>query len=230
MTELAAAIRDIPLPERMRKLPISAKGFPVPWFVAWMGEGDRETRPGQGTPDFRVVGSNRTFRAVRDRLCWLCGEPMGKFQTLAIGPMCAINRTTSEPGSHLDCATYAMLACPFLANPRMRRNEHEMIPERIDAPGLHLPHNPGAMALWTTCHLQPFHAGIGQAGILFRFPEEPHAVSWWAEGRTATRAEVDRAIAMGLPKLRAVAEAHGEAADLERFIKAADRFLPSVTP
>ena len=64
--------------------------------------------------------------------CWLCGQTLGKHMTFPIGPMCAITRTTAEPPSHLACAEYAVKACPFLSQPRMRRNERDL-PEACDA-------------------------------------------------------------------------------------------------
>lgn len=225
-TTLAAAIRAIPVPERMRKLPISAKGFPVPWFVAWLDDG-RETLPGKGAPDFRVIGADRLRRAWGLRRCWICGEPLGRYQVLAVGPMCVVNRTTSEPGSHRDCVRYAIRACPFLANPRMRRNEVDQAPQRVDAPGLHLDHNPGVMALWTTRHVTPFDAaGHGKPGTLFRFLDEPLDVEWWMAGRLASRVEVQSAIEAGLPLLRTVAERDRDVPAFERMVGAAQRWLP----
>ena len=87
MTELNAAIRDIPLPHRMRKLPISDRGFPVPRFVPWIN----------GQPEFRGFDGEHLSRCVKLKRCWLCGEPLGKFMAFVIGPMCAVNRVSSEP-------------------------------------------------------------------------------------------------------------------------------------
>jgi hypothetical protein len=229
---LAAAIRDIPLPERMRKLPLSDKGFPVPWFVGWLDENSHEVERGQGTPDFRMIGRDRLRKAWGSRVCWLCGEPLGRFQVLVVGPMCVVNRTTSEPGSHLECARYAVKACPFLAHPRMRRNEVDQAAERLEPPGIHIDHNPGVMALWTTRHIRPFNpaagaAGIGRPGTLFRFLDDPDdVVTWWCHGRAASRAEVQAAMDKGLPHVRAVAEAEGALAEFEKMRAGAERFLP----
>jgi hypothetical protein len=102
-----------PLPARMRYLPISPKGFPVPWFVFI----DEQT----GIPDFRVIGPGKMRQAVTGDRCWLCGGILGKHRIFCIGPMCAINRITSEPPSHRECAEFAAEACPFLSQPRARR-------------------------------------------------------------------------------------------------------------
>jgi hypothetical protein len=112
MPDLNASIRDIPIPPRMAKRPISDRGFPVPWFVAKIN----------GIWDFRAIEPGRIARAYNKNLCWLCGEPLGKFVAFVIGPMCSINRISSEPPSHRDCAEYAVRACPFLTQPRAARS------------------------------------------------------------------------------------------------------------
>src|SRR5258708_39459955 len=109
MQKLNQSLWSLAIPQRMARLPISPTGFPVPWFVAWV----------DGVPDFRVIGPDKIVQAVKRNLCWLCGQPKGIHHAFVIGPMCAINRTISEPSSHLECAQFAAVACPFLANPRM---------------------------------------------------------------------------------------------------------------
>src|SRR5438128_452198 len=94
----------IEMPIRMRSLP-RWQSRPVPWFVAWF----------EGVPDFRIIQSGRIAQAVREKLCWVCGEPLGKYKTFVIGPMCAVNRVVSEPPSHHDRAAYSASMCPFLA-------------------------------------------------------------------------------------------------------------------
>lgn len=86
------------LPVRLRKLPVDARGYPVPWFVDWI-EG-----PEGRVPEFRAMDPRKWVRAVKERLCWVCGEALGRWLVFPIGPMCAITRTTAEPPSHLDCA------------------------------------------------------------------------------------------------------------------------------
>jgi hypothetical protein len=202
MTDLAAAIRFVPLPSTMISLPIDRRGFPVPWFVSWE----------DGEPDFRVIGPGKLVRAVREGRCWVCGGKIGRVKVSVIGPMCAINRVTSEPASHPACARYAAQTCPFLANPRMRRNEKDLPEQRREAPGIHLDRNPGVMALWASLRpSKPFRAEIGMAGVLFQLGPL-HGIEWWARGRQASRAEVMESIESGLPSLREVAELEGNGA------------------
>jgi len=65
--KLNQSIWSIPMPDRIKRLPISATGFPVPWFVAWI----------DGLPDFRVIGPDKMVQAVNRKLCWVCGQPLG---------------------------------------------------------------------------------------------------------------------------------------------------------
>src|SRR5690348_7959044 len=114
--ELNQRIKHLEMPARIRKLPISDEGYPVPAFVEWI----------DCKPDFRVINGQHFRRCVEFKRCWLCGEPLGKFMTFVIGPMCGINRVSSEPPCHHDCALYSVKACPFLSQPRMRRNEKDL--------------------------------------------------------------------------------------------------------
>lgn len=214
MPELNASIRDIPMPDRFKKLPVSEKGFPIPFFVGSL----------EGKRDFRVIGPDVMAKCYRQRLCWLCGEPLGQYLAFVIGPMCSINRVSSEPPSHRDCAEYAVRACPFLSKPAMRRNEAGL-PSLVErTAGKAIAHNPGATLIWITKSYHPIDAGNG---VLFQIGD-PVETLWFKEGRKATRTEIDDAIAKGLPLLRQHAEAEGREAveELERYIRRTEKLLP----
>lgn len=211
-----ASIRAIGMPPSIARLPISPQGFPTPWFVHF-GE--------DGIPDFRVIGRNKMRDAVKHKLCWVCGEPLyPKRQALVLGPMCAINRTISEPASHPGCAIYSVTACPFLSKPGMRRNEKDL-PDHVPATGIGIKRNPMAAAVWITDKVTPFAV---DGGILFTF-SDPIYVRWYSEGRTATRAEVDHSIGTGLPLLMeaAVKEGPDAIAALNLMVRQAQKYLPA---
>jgi hypothetical protein len=213
---LNAAIRDIPLPQRLLRRPVNERGFPVPWFVSWLN----------GKWDFVNLDPRKIGEAYNRKICWLCGEPLGQFKAFVIGPMCSINRVSSEPPAHADCAEYAVKACPFLARPNAKRNYAASVNHGETVPGIMIQHNPGATLIWTTKTFQPVRDPTG--GVLFELGE-PTSVSWWAEGRTATRAEIDAAIAKGLPYLRRVAEQQGGDSPevLDQYIERAKKLLPA---
>jgi hypothetical protein len=156
----------------------------VPWFVAWI----------DGAPDFRIVARGKVAEAIQFGKCFICGDELGRWLTFAVGPMCTINRTAPEPPAHKDCALYAVQACPFLTRPAMRRRATGL-PEGLavatHAPGETVSHNPGVTALWTTRTQQAFSDDKG--GALFRMGD-PHEVLWFAEGRAATKEEVQEAL------------------------------------
>lgn len=228
MTALRAELP--PLPDRMRALPVDRRGYPVPWFVAWMDESGQGVERGIGEPDFRVIDPSAIVQAVRQRLCWICGQRMGTYLSFLIGPMCAINRTNSEPPSHLECADFGARACPFLANPGHPRRDKNMPPGWIPAAGMPIPRNPGAVVVWTTTAYRPFHAGDG-GGVLFELGEPVH-LRWYREARPATREEVLHSINTGLPILEAAARKDGLAglSHLKRMTANLLRLLPSETP
>src|SRR5215831_10331151 len=138
VTEIRATLP--PLPRRIAKLPVDHRGFPVPWFVAFI----------DGKPDFRMIDTPKLAIAVKQRRCWTCGEPLGVHLAFLIGPMCAVNRVISEPPSHRDCAIFSATACPFLSQSRMRRNEKNLPDDRMEAAGIGLSRNAGAVCIWTT--------------------------------------------------------------------------------
>lgn len=183
----------------MRGLPVH-RGYPVPKFVAWIN----------GEPDFRVM-SNTHFKAcLQFRLCWLCGEKLGANIAFVIGPMCAVNRVSSEPPSHRECAIFGATACPFLARPEARRREAGL-PEHKPAAGCSIQRNPGVALVWVTRNAKAFNTpreeGIG-TGVLFDVGQ-PQETLWFARGRAATREEVQQSVDEGMPALLGMAESDG---------------------
>jgi hypothetical protein len=218
------------LPEansRIANLPRDSRGFPVPWFVQWFSDG-KAGEPGVGEPDFRAADERKFVRAIKERRCWVCGQPLGQYMAFVIGPMCAVNRVTAEPPCHLDCATFSAIGCPFLSQPRMRRNEKEM-PEHKDAPGFMITRNPGATCVWVTKSFSTFRPHKGGSGLMF-FLHPPTSVVWFAEGREATCAEVVASIESGFPLLLEMAQKEGPAAirDLYEQLARAVPLLPRI--
>jgi hypothetical protein len=219
------------LPERMTRLPVDGRGYPVPWFVSWLDESGRCVPRGQGTPDFRVVEADAVSDAIRFSLCWICGERMGAFKSFVIGPMCAVNRVSSEPPAHLECADFAARACPFLVKPHMNRRTAGLPSDVVAAAGCGLKRNPGVALVWTTKRVKVHVVradrarGVG-AGVLHRVGDPEH-VRWYCEARPATRGEVLASIESGLPSLRELAlqEAGGVEA-LDRMLVSAMRLVP----
>ncbi len=209
---------DLPaVPRRMTRLPIDKRGYPVPWFVAWI----------DGEPDFRIIKPRAVLQALRDKKCWICGERLGKYKAFVIGPMCAINRVSSEPPMHRDCAEFAAMACPFLTRPTAKRREHGLAELDVkQAAGNGLKRNPGVALVWITKRFEIIRL---KDGLLFDVGK-PDEVLWFCEGREATRDEVMESIRSGYPILQEAAEKEGDGAveELVRRRSAAERLLPVV--
>jgi hypothetical protein len=195
MNKLNQRIIHLEIPQRMRKLKISDEGYPVPWFVSWPN----------GKPDFRAVDTEKLVIAVRHKKCFLCGENLGAHMTFVIGPMCAVNRTSAEPPTHYSCALYSVKACPFLTQPRMRRNEKDMPIDATKPAGEMIRRNPGVSLLWTT---KKYLTQRLSNGLLFKIGE-PETLEFWAEGQRATKKQVLDSVESGLPILQEMAVEEG---------------------
>lgn len=193
------------IPSRIAKLPVSDHGFPIPWFAATV----------EGKRDFRVVDEKQMDYAVRHKRCWVCGEPLGKFMAFVIGPMCGINRTISDPPSHLECATFSALNCPFLSRPLAKRNSKDV--EHLGtAAGFGIKRNPGVSGVWVTTDYKRFRAYHGAEGFLFEIGK-PESLTWYANGRVATDEEVIESVVTGLPYLKETATAQSPQAKAELY-------------
>lgn len=197
-----------PMPERISKLPRNARGYPVPYFVAWI----------DGLPDFRLANPEKLVEALAQNRCWICGDPMGVNKSFVIGPMCTANRVSAEPPSHRECAEFAVQACPFMLRSNMERREDDRSREmESNVAGHMIKRNPGVTAIWTTrgYDLEPDQNGKP----LFRLSQEPTHVSWWREGRQAHFGEVRASIESGAPILLAMCESDVERGQCAAAVK-----------
>lgn len=204
-----------PLTNRIAKLPVDGRGYPVPYFVTWIN----------GEPEFRMADMEKWKKCVRQSLCWVCGQPLGKFKAFTIGPMCVVNKTTAEPPEHLDCARWSVKGCPFLSRPNMVRREDDFTEKYgVDAAGIMIKRNPGVIAIWVTKKYSIFKDGNRGALINIGNPE---SVEWWKEGRPATREEVLDSMKSGLPLLEAQCRDHGDTDALRKMEKSAQTLIPA---
>lgn len=223
---LATPIRSIPMPPRIARLPLNSQGYPISWFVA-ENEGSRD--------DLRYADGEKRVDALRFGLCWVCGQKLGRHLAFPIGPMCTINRITSEPPCHIDCARYSARACPFMSRPQFQRRASELPDGYVAPPGFHNDRNPGIAVVWSTLGFRQFATLVGGPGRLISLGN-PIAVEWWRSGRPASRAAAQLALEDGLPLLRdeCLKEDTPEAVEqalevLERQYRAALQLLPGGT-
>jgi len=107
------------IPFRLSRRPRDARGLVIP-FTQFI-------RP-DGTPDFRVMDEALTGKAIRRRLCSLCGEKMRGDVWFIGGPKCVANGLFYDPPMHRECALYALQTCPHLAR---AKGKYSTPPERI---------------------------------------------------------------------------------------------------
>jgi hypothetical protein len=207
------------MPERIRRLRISSKGYPAPYFVADV----------DGVPDFRVVDPVKLYKAVEEHRCWICGDELGVNLTFTIGPMFAINRASAEPPSHKECAEWSARVCPFLLMPKTVRRDANLPDQTTQPAGIMVERNPGVTLLWTTKKYKPVRAGNG---VLLRIGE-PHDTTWYAEGRLATHEQVMEAMESEVTMLGEMAQQEGQEsmeALVDMYIKALTFVPPAPEP
>lgn len=218
-----------PMPPRIRRLPVDDRGFPVPYFVQTVN----------GKPDHRLTDSRKVAACHRFGLCFICGERLGAHRAFPVGPMCGINRVSAEPPSHRECARWAVEGCPFLSRPHAHRRPITEVVTRV-APGKMLERNPGVTLIWITKKYEVIRVPGQPSCGLFSFAD-PVELLAYAEGRPATREEVDYSVAGGFEEL--TAEARKEDAEkggtrgvqeLERrrvqFTALLDQWVPLIPP
>jgi len=202
------------LPPRIARLPLDERGYPVPWFVAYV----------DGKPEFRAADAEKWKRAVIEKLCWVCGDPLGIHLAFVLGPMCGITRTTAEPPCHLECAQWSARNCPFLNLTMQKRREDDKINNANLAEhsaGIPIARQPGVTGVWITRSYRLFPDGSGK--YLIRVGE-PETVEWYSEGKPASKMAVEASVASGLPILEDVARQQD--GGLAALAKEYDKFLP----
>jgi len=177
-----------PPPEHLASRPI-VRGYPLPYFVAQVAGEE---------PDFRLADPLKFKRCLDLGLCWVCGKPLGSHRVFIIGPMCVVNRTTSEPPSHRDCAEYSARFCPHLIHPNAKRREADRHPDSKSPPGIAVLANPGVSVLWESKTYSTYKV---PNGVLIDIGE-PITVEWWTEGHKATRSEVIEGFSASVERLK----------------------------
>ena len=210
----APTARDLAdMPSRMKGRPIDHRGFPVPWFVT--------NKTPDGLWDFRVVEASRKAEAIRNRKCWVTGETLGRAVAFVVGPMCIINRVSSDPPVIPEIGEWSARICPFLSRPLAKRPDYD---GQHATPGLMAPDNPGLCAVWVTRNHTYNRNKLFDIG-------DPIRVTWWRKGIEVTGDPEAQAIYEARAhKLRAMALAEGADASayFDRLKLRANPFAPVV--
>lgn len=95
------------VPERMKRFPLWLGRYPIHYTV--MVE--------NGVPQFNQVSRGKQIQAARKNLCHLCGQRMSAPYWFLCGETDVEQKATKDGPMHEECARYAIVICPFLANP-----------------------------------------------------------------------------------------------------------------
>ena len=203
------------MPDRIAQLPIDDRGYPIPFFVSYI----------DGKPEFRLMDPEKWVMCIKEKLCWVCGQRLGAHLAFVVGPMCGINRTTTEPPTHVECATWSAKNCPFLSNPNLERNEHGLDEKtKNNTAGIMIKRNPGVSLIWITKKFKIFKDPQGRPLIRIG---DPVRIEFWTKGRLSTRQEIDESIESGCPIIEKIAREDGEAA-LKMFHRMKQTFIDIV--
>lgn len=211
---MADTVRFQNMPTRMKGRPVDLRGFPVPWFVT--------QKTPDGLYDFVHIDPARLETAYRLGLWTLSGQPLGKYVSFVVGPMCIINRVSAEPPCIPELGKWAAQVCPFLSRPLAKRPAHDPSAEQ-NVPGVMVADNPGGCVVWTVKR-DGFTRGRNR---LYSFGD-PVEVTFWTKGREATPDEARAIFEARAEKLEAMARVEGDDA-LQAFYRMkakAARYLP----
>ena len=175
-----------PIPERMAHLRVW-RGVAVPVGVVIAND---------GRPMFSLNNEAERARAVRRRLCPICGTKLFRGRWLVGGPLSALHPEGAfiDPPMHSECMRYSLQVCPYLAMPNYSKSvamaqfesnretlSHVAVfPNSYETPGTDFVVNHPAVfvAIMTTLPID------FQADNLAAKPRRPfNRVEYWREGK-----------------------------------------------
>lgn len=115
---------SIEVPKLMRSLGKDSRGYPIPYLVMI----DKK-----GQPQFTINDHTKAHSCFTKKLCAICGKRLDKGYWFVGGSRCFLHDRGAfvDPPVHLECGTYALQVCPFLALPHYgkRIDERKLNPE-----------------------------------------------------------------------------------------------------
>lgn len=184
--------RTIPIPDRMRALPLDPRGYPVPVNVTR----DRNGKPNFATNDERV----RQLLFRKDR-CGICGGKLLRGRWSIGGPGSALHPDGAflDPPMHYECARYAVQACPYLAMPTYSKSVSKVPPLEVGLVKDGIAYNPTVfpnrpdLFLLVMYVAQKLTYYDGDAVRSLR-PKRPlRSIEYWQEGRQLNEQDGHRA-------------------------------------
>lgn len=94
-----------PIPATCSGRPTTKDGLVIPYGNVQLADGGA---------DFRTHHNAAWRRCWQHNLCQVCGNPLGRPMVLLCGPRQLAALLFDEPGTHPECARYAIEACPMI--------------------------------------------------------------------------------------------------------------------
>jgi hypothetical protein len=180
--------RSVPIPERMRSLPLDPRGFPI-FVMAY--------RDKTGRAHFTINDENERMRLLKEDRCSICGEKLLRGRWFIGGEKSAFHAQGAyiDPPTHAECSHYALRVCPYLAAPVFAKlikggtiaaNDHTML---IDQTAVVSPSTADEVrpTLFVAVMARGQRTITTPAGFLMK-PRRPYiAVEYWQHGQQLAR-------------------------------------------
>lgn len=172
----------ITVPRRMERLDRDHRGYPIPFIVMI----DKT-----GRPQFTINNQRNVDTCMTFGLCSICGVKFDRHPTtfkpmmwFVGGSGCFLHERGAflDPPMHIECATFALQVCPFLAAPSYAKR----IDDRLLDPKA-MPDDTALMMTETMPARQPDVFGLGMTHSYlirgqFMKPKNWRYVEWWHNG------------------------------------------------
>lgn len=164
-------MRDLPpLPKHLLGRPKDRRGYPIPYNVLIRED---------GTPDFRIIDTQKARVAAERRQCALCGKPMGRHIAFIGGNLCFKNRYFLDGPIHTSCAEFAVQTCPHIVLPNA---QYRTADRQVNEGMMLVDHAISRADIFMVGVTAKYEILPQQGSVLYRAaPWE--SVTWWREGR-----------------------------------------------
>lgn len=174
--------KNIPIPDRMRDLPIDPRGYPVPVNV---------TRDRNGKPNFATNDETARQMLFRQDNCGICGGKLLRGRWSIGGPGSALHPDGAflDPPMHYECARYAVQACPYLAMPTYSKSVSKIAPMGVGPVKGGIAYNPTVFSNRPDLFLLVMYVGqkltYYDSGFVRSLrPKRPlRSIEYWQDGR-----------------------------------------------
>ncbi|MBY3432713.1 hypothetical protein HFN89_00805 [Rhizobium laguerreae] len=173
-------VQHVPIPERMRSLPVDPRGYPVPVNVI---------RDRNGKPNFAANDESVRQRLFTEDRCGICGGKLLRGRWSVGGPGSALHPdgVFLDPPMHYECARYAVQVCPYLAIPSYGKSVSKIQPLSYGTSKAGIAYNPTVFSTRPDLFLLVMYVGhkLSYEGNAVRSlkPKRPfRSIEYWRDG------------------------------------------------